>query len=260
VALGAAVQAGLKSGALSAKTGIMITDICPYTLGVEVSTRAGSQLVDGMFSPIIPRNSTIPVSRTEIYSTTGDGQAQVDVKVFQGEDRLVKNDVFLDQYRVDGIPPGPAGSERVAVTFTYDVNGILHVRTKVVSTGKEALLRVDRSAQRMTPPERAAAKARIDQEWKPASSTGGGAASIPPLSPTGGEGATPARGEGSTPEVAELRDLARAARSRREGTPPAVAERLATLAAELDGALDRGDAARASAVAAELTDALFDLG
>ncbi len=85
VALGAAVQAGLKSGALSARTGIMITDVCPYTLGVEVSTRAGSQLVDGMFSPIIPRNSTIPISRTEIYSTTADGQTQVDVKVFQGE-------------------------------------------------------------------------------------------------------------------------------------------------------------------------------
>ncbi len=89
VALGAAIQAGLKSGALSAKTGIMITDICPYTLGVEVSTRAGSQLVSGVFSPIIPRNSTIPVSRTEIYSTTGDGQTRVDIKVFQGEDRLV---------------------------------------------------------------------------------------------------------------------------------------------------------------------------
>jgi molecular chaperone DnaK len=205
--------------------------------------------VDGIFSPIIPRNSTIPVSRTEIYSTTADGQTQVDVKVFQGEDRLVKNDVFLDQYRVDGVPPGPAGSERVAVTFTYDVNGILHVRTKVVSTGKEALLRVHRSAQRMTPPERAAAKARIDEEWK---GEGRGAAA-PAASP-------PSRSPASDSETAELRDLARAARARHEGAPPAVSDRLAALAADLDLALDRGDAARASAVSAELTDVLFDLG
>ena len=72
VALGAAIQGGLKSGAIKTDQGIMITDVCPFTLGVEVQAAAGSQHVDGMFSPIIPRNSTIPVSRTEVYSTTRD--------------------------------------------------------------------------------------------------------------------------------------------------------------------------------------------
>ena len=287
VALGAAVQAGLKSGALSAKTGIMITDICPYSLGVEVSKRAGSQLVDGIFSPIIPRNSTIPVSRTEIYSTTSDGQAQVDIKVFQGEDRLVRNDVFLDQYRVDGIPPSGAGAERVAVTFTYDVNGILHVKTKVVSTGKEAVLRVERSAQRMTPPERAAAKARLDQEWvkapgAPAASVrpegsvsavdaapGAPAPSVRPepfdSAPTApvlrsgqekSKDASPASGA----EADELRALAQAARARSPGAPAPVADRLERLASELERALDAGDPAGAASAGAELTDVLFDLG
>ena len=132
------MQAGLKSGAISTERGIMITDVCPFTLGVEVVANTGSQKMGGMFSPIIPRNSTVPVSRTEVYSTTADQQRIVDIKVYQGESRLVKNNTFLDSYSIDGIPPAPAGHEKVAITFTYDVNGILNCKTKIVSTGKEA--------------------------------------------------------------------------------------------------------------------------
>jgi molecular chaperone DnaK len=166
IALGAAVQAGLKSGAISTERGIMITDVCPFTLGVEVVANTGSQRMGGMFSPIIPRNSTVPVSRTEVYSTTGDQQRIVDIKVYQGESRLVKNNTFLDSYTIDGIPPAPAGHEKVAITFTYDVNGILNVKTKIVSTGKEAALVVDKSAQRMSDADKGKAKERLDGEWK----------------------------------------------------------------------------------------------
>src|SRR5262245_48202533 len=101
IALGAAVQAGLKSGAVDHERGIMITDVCPYTLGVEVVATSGYQKMSGMFSAIIQRNSTIPVSRTETYSTTADGQSHVDIKVYQGESRLVKNNTFLDAYTID---------------------------------------------------------------------------------------------------------------------------------------------------------------
>src|SRR5579871_5110602 len=132
----------------------MITDVCPYTLGVEVVASSGYQKMSGMFSAIIPRNSPIPVSRTETYSTTADGQSHVDIKVYQGESRLVKNNTYLDAYTIDGIPPGAAGSERINVTFTYDVNGILQVRTKVLSTGKEASLTIEKTAQRMSDEER----------------------------------------------------------------------------------------------------------
>jgi molecular chaperone DnaK len=166
IALGAAVQAGLKSGAISTERGIMITDVCPFTLGVEVVANTGSQRMGGMFSPIIPRNSTVPVSRTEVYSTTGDQQRIVDIKVYQGESRLTRNNTFLDSYSIDGIPPAPAGHEKVAITFTYDVNGILNVKTKIVSTGKEAVLVVDKSAQRMSDTDKGKAKERIDGEWK----------------------------------------------------------------------------------------------
>ncbi len=182
IALGAAVQAGLKSGAISTERGIMITDVCPFTLGVEVVANTGSQKMGGMFSPIIPRNSTVPVSRTEVYSTTADQQRIVDIKVYQGESRLVKNNTFLDSYSIDGIPPAAAGHEKVAITFTYDVNGILNVKTKIVSTGKEAMLVVDKSAQRMSDSDKGKARERIAGEWKgepaaaAAAPVGGGAA------------------------------------------------------------------------------------
>src|SRR6185295_2132814 len=120
IALGAAVQAGLKSGQIKSQNGIMITDVCPFTLGVEVMGRSGGgERVSGLFSPIIPRNSTVPISRTETYSTTSDNQRQVEIRVYQGEERLVRNNTFLDAYGVDGVPPAPMGSEHVAVTFTY---------------------------------------------------------------------------------------------------------------------------------------------
>src|SRR3954447_16096821 len=182
IALGAAVQAGLKSGAISTERGIMITDVCPFTLGVEVVANTGSQKMGGMFSPIIPRNSTVPVSRTEVYSTTADQQRIVDIKVYQGESRLVKNNTFLSSYSIDGIPPAPAGHEKVAITFTYDVNGILNCKTKIVSTGKEAMLVVDKSAQRMSEGDKHKPKERHDGEWKgdkPATGGGVGAAATP---------------------------------------------------------------------------------
>src|SRR5262249_28130561 len=100
------------------------------------------------------------------------------IKVFQGESRYVRNNVFLDQYSVDGIPPAKGGPEKVAIGFTYDINGILKVTTKILSTGKEAHLVVDRSPQRMSEEDRVGAKARLEREW------GGGAAAPAGAGPT----------------------------------------------------------------------------
>jgi len=250
IALGAAIQAGLKTGAISAATGIMITDVCPFTLGVEVSASAGSQLVDGMFSPIIPRNSTVPVSRTETYATTADNQRVVNVRVYQGEARLVKNNVFLAQYQLEGVPPGPAGREKVAVTFSYDVNGILKVTTKVVSTGKEGSITVDKSPSRLSIDDRAAARARLDREWP----SPDGAASGPGPRP---DAALPKPAADLSPGVAPLLAAARA-RLASAGAPAAA--RLRDLAGELEAAAARGDAERVAKLDAELTDLLFELG
>jgi molecular chaperone DnaK len=241
IALGAAIQAGLKAGSISAQTGIMITDVCPFTLGVEVSTSAGSQRLDGLFSPIIPRNSTIPVSRTETYATTGDNQRQVNIRVYQGEARLVKHNVFLAGYEIDGVPPGPAGREKVAVTFAYDVNGILKVTTKIVSTGKEASITVDKSPARLSIEERAEAMARLDREWAAAPGAPAGAA-------PDGAGA----GEGVAPLIA-------AAKARLAGADPDAAARLRDLTARLEEAIAARDDAAIARLDAALTDLLFDL-
>ena len=255
VALGAAVQAGLKSGAISTERGIMITDVCPFTLGVEVVANTGYQRMGGMFSPIIPRNSTIPVSKTEVYSTTGDQQRVVDIKVYQGESRLVKNNTFLDQYSVDGIPPAPAGNEKVAITFTYDVNGILSVKTKITSTGKEAELRIEKSAQRMTDKDRQAARARLDKEWddeapKPSSGMGA-AASASATAPAGG--AASASGD------ANVTALLSAAQAKLTGLDAGKRARLEDLMGKLRSASARGDRGETSRLDQELTNFLFDL-
>ena len=165
IALGAAIQGALKSGGIKASQGIMIADVAPFTLGVEVMGRARDQMVSGLFSPIIPRNCKVPVSRTETYFTTSDNQKSVEVRIFQGEDRFVRNNVLLDAYTVEGLPAKTAGQESIDISFTYDINGILNVKTRVNSTGKEAALQVDKRAQRLSPLERDEAKARLEREW-----------------------------------------------------------------------------------------------
>jgi molecular chaperone DnaK len=239
VALGAAVQAGLKTGAISAQTGIMITDVAPFTLGVEVQSSAGSQNVVGVFSPIIPRNSTIPISRTETYATTGDGQEKVTIKVFQGESRFTKHNVYLDQYTIDGVPPAPAGKEKVAVTFTYDVNGILNVTTKVVSTGKQTSLVIDKSPRRMNDQERSEARERLDREWS---------------------GAPSAAPEERAIDVSGLEALIAAARAKANAKPGPDGARLDALVAEGERAIAARDPAAVTRVDLALTDLLFELG
>jgi molecular chaperone DnaK len=253
IALGAAVQAGLKSGAISTERGIMITDVCPFTLGVEVVASTGFQKMGGMFSPIIPRNSTVPVSRTEVYSTTADNQRMVDIKVYQGESRLVKNNTFLDQYSVDGIPPASAGNEKVAITFMYDVNGILAVKTKIVSTGKEAELKIEKSAQRMSDKDRAAAKDRLEKEWnqdepRPAAAAAGGMgapASAGAAGPSGGDAGVKALVAAATQKLSTVTGDART--------------KLEDLVGRLKSASARGDAAAIKLLDEQLTNYLFEL-
>ncbi|MFN0058772.1 MAG: Hsp70 family protein [Planctomycetota bacterium] len=135
VALGAAVQAALITD--DAAVGDMVmTDVCPFTLGVEIVKVFGQQRRDGYFMPIIHRNTTIPVSCEEIVSTLDANQREITVRVFQGDARRVEDNLPLGELRVTGIPPGPAGTE-IHVRFTYDLNGILEVEAFVPSAGKK---------------------------------------------------------------------------------------------------------------------------
>ena len=135
VALGAAIQGAMKERKDSIRE-VILTDVCPFTLGTEVVIeKENGRFEDGHFCPIIERNTTIPASRTERLYTVNDNQTQIRCKVLQGESRFASNNVALGEIRVK-VPKGEAGKESVDVTYTYDVNSILEVEIKVVSTGE----------------------------------------------------------------------------------------------------------------------------
>lgn len=135
VALGAAVQGAMKERRDSIKE-VILTDVCPFTLGTEVVVeKDNGRFEDGHFCPIIERNTTIPASRTERLYTVHDNQTQIRCKVLQGESRFASNNVTLGEIRIK-VPKAEAGKESIDVTYTYDVNSILEVEIKVTSTGE----------------------------------------------------------------------------------------------------------------------------
>ncbi len=134
VAAGAAVMAGLKMKDAALDEFVM-TDVCPYTLGIESGRElpAGS-ISTGHFSPVIDRNTVVPVSRSQRYAALREGQKEVEINIYQGESRLVRDNIRLGQLTVP-VPPTRAQSA-FDVRFTYDVNGLLEVEATVLSTGQ----------------------------------------------------------------------------------------------------------------------------
>ncbi len=132
VALGAAVQAGLFARDASVED-LVVTDVAPFTLGIEISRGMGGELQSGYFLPIINRNTTIPTSRVSRVVTIEANSTNVQVRVFQGEGRKVEDNLFLGEFAVKGIPRGPAGQE-VDIRFTYDLNGVLEVEATIVAS------------------------------------------------------------------------------------------------------------------------------
>jgi molecular chaperone HscC len=154
VARGAAVRAGMVARDAGLEEMVM-TDIAPFTLGVETSVRLGgltSERSDGIFLPIIERNTVIPASRSNVVTTIFDNQRTMVVRVFQGESRLVKDDILLGELRL-ALPPGPAGRERVDVRFTYDTSGLLEVQATTLSTGRQETLVIEGNPGVMQPDE-----------------------------------------------------------------------------------------------------------
>jgi molecular chaperone HscC len=136
VALGAAIQAAIKERDQSIKE-VILTDVCPFTLGTEVVVDMGDhQYEDNHYCPIIERNTVIPVSRTERMYTIRDNQTMLNVNILQGESRFARNNIELGNLEVT-VPKNKAGAESVDVTYTYDINSILEVEITVVSTGQK---------------------------------------------------------------------------------------------------------------------------
>lgn len=133
VALGAGIQGAMKERNELIKD-IVLTDVCPYTLGTEISIlKEGEYYESGHFCPIIERNTVVPVSRTERLYTIYDNQSSIKVEILQGESRFSKNNVYLGEINIP-VPMSKAGEQAVDVTYTYDINSILEVEVKVVST------------------------------------------------------------------------------------------------------------------------------
>merc|ERR1711985_115037 len=131
VALGAAVQAGVLSGDVE---DIVLLDVTPLSLGVET--------LGGVMTKLIPRNTTVPTSKSETFSTAGDGQTSVEICVLQGEREFVRDNKSLGNFRLDGIPTAPRGVPQIEVRFDIDANGILSVTATDKGTGKKADIKI----------------------------------------------------------------------------------------------------------------------
>ncbi|HHT7188377.1 TPA: Hsp70 family protein [Bacillus cereus] len=167
VALGAAVQAGIKSGAIDSADGLMVLDICSYTLGTDIVKNVGGQIIGGYFDPIINKGAKVPVTEKKTYSTMSDYQDQVVIQVYQGENEKVFENTKLnkDDIILDGIPKRLAGHEEIEIQFTYDINGILQIEATIVSTGKKITEVINSQVGVMDEREMTQAKVRLEKDW-----------------------------------------------------------------------------------------------
>jgi molecular chaperone DnaK len=160
VALGAAVQGGVLTGAVS---DVVLLDVTPLSLGIET--------LGGVMTTLIPRNTTIPTSKKEIFSTAADNQPGVEIHVLQGEGEMARRNRTLGRFKLEGLPPAPRGVPQIEVTFDIDANGILNVSAKDLGTSKVQKITIEASSglseaeiERMT--KEAAAHAEEDRKEK----------------------------------------------------------------------------------------------
>ena len=152
VAAGAAVMAGLKIKD-QALDEVVMTDVCPYTLGVEVTrTLPSGQRVDGHFSPIIERNSVVPISREETYSPVDDDQPEVELNIYQGESRLVRDNILLGTLKMP-LSRRPRAESSFQVRFTYDVNGLLEVEAGMPGSSQRQRIVIQSADRHMSDAE-----------------------------------------------------------------------------------------------------------
>jgi molecular chaperone DnaK len=135
VAIGAAIQGGVLKGEVR---DVLLLDVTPLTLGIETAGQVAT--------PMIPRNTTIPSKKTQIFSTYSDNQPGVEIVVIQGERPMARDNKTLGTFKLDGIPPAPRGTPQIEVTFDIDANGILHVSAKDLGTGKDQKITIQGSS------------------------------------------------------------------------------------------------------------------
>ncbi|WP_271272434.1 Hsp70 family protein [Aliamphritea hakodatensis] len=151
VVMGVSIVAALKHKQSDLQETVL-TDVCPFSLGINTVQEFQSGIQSGFYNVIIQRNTVIPVSRVKTYSTIADKQTSMTFSIYQGENRLVKNNILLGKMAIS-VPSAPAGEETVDIRFTYNVNGILEVTAKVISTGQEKTMILQNSVNQLSETE-----------------------------------------------------------------------------------------------------------
>jgi len=135
VAMGAAIQGGVLSGEVNS---VLLLDVTPLSLGIET--------LGGVFTRLIHRNTTIPTKKSQVFSTAADGQTQVEIRVFQGERELCRDNKLLGNFQLTGLPPAPRGVPQIEVTFDIDADGIVNVSAKDKATNRDQSITITASS------------------------------------------------------------------------------------------------------------------
>ncbi len=237
VALGAALQAGVLVGE---EIDAILVDVIPHSLGISAAVDTPMGVMPGYFSVIIPRNSVVPVSRSEVYATLSPNQAAVEIEIFQGENEVAEENVPLGSYRIEGLPPAPAGSIQIEVHFDFDLNGILTVTTTEKGKGKQGKLMVNHAGiQRLSSSELQQARANLDALFTSDETKTGSGVRVSQL-----------------PD-AELADLIERAQQLLSSLADQQAEELQELLDSLEHALAAAETATVSELQEELSDFLY---
>lgn len=244
VALGAALQAGVLAGE---DVEAILVDVIPHSLGISAAISTGMGIMPGFFSVIIPRNSVVPVSRSEVYSTLSPNQTAVEIEVFQGENELAEENVPLGSYRVEGLPPAPPGSIQIEVHFDFDLNGILTVTTTEKGKGQQGTLVVNNAGiQRLSSHELKQARADLEALFDDEIDDEIDDETIASFAQ-----------EIEAPIAPELADLIARSQQMLETLEDEQAEELQDLLDQLEDALANGETATVSELQEELSDFLY---
>lgn len=239
VALGAALQAGVLVG--EAVDAILV-DVTPHSLGVSAAMDTPMGIMPGFFSAIIPRNSVVPVSRSQVYSTAADNQTAVEVEIFQGENAIAHENVPLGSMRVEGLPPRIAGGVQVEIHFDFDLSGMLTVTATEKGKGQQGSLIVNNTTtHRLSSHELNQARADVEALFKFDETIEKSAYATEP----------------ETPIDAELEELLDSAHKALKTLPAEQAEELQDLMTQLESAISTGSQTSFAQVREELEDFLY---
>jgi molecular chaperone DnaK len=240
VALGAAVQAAIVAGE---PLDAILVDVTPHSLGIEVAEWEFGELIPDRYSVIIQRNTTIPTSRSEVYSAVVPEQRAIQIKVYQGESPVASHNTLLGEFLFDELRPEVAGQPpRVTVQFDFDVNGMLHISAVDRGSGKQARMSVKAARAHLSPADIARTRADLEEL------TANFLAEADNLE----EGEE----ESDTTEVEALLERARRVLKNSSGV---TAAELQTAIAELEDAVKRGGAEAVEERAENLLDVLYDI-